>query len=106
MDCKEFEKKIPLFLQNSLDYDTVEQFQEHMSTCKACKEELSIQFLVTEGIKHLEKGDNFDLDGEFRSRIDASRRSHRRKGFWLNTYQWVLTGILFLTGAALIVIFG
>lgn len=106
MDCKEFEKKIPSFLENSMDYETMEQFQEHMNNCPNCKEELSIQFLVSEGIKHLEKGDNFDLDREFAERIEASRRSHFRRGFFLNLYQWFLTTVLFLFGAALIFIFG
>lgn len=106
MDCKEFERRIPLFLQNNMDYESMEEFHKHMSECANCKEELSIQFLVSEGIKHLENGDVFNLDEELSGRIEASRRSHYRKGVVLNAFQWILTTILFLVGAALIVIFG
>ena len=106
MQCREFEKQIPFFLQNNMDYETMERFQQHMNSCDSCKEELSIQFLVSEGMKHLEKGDNFDLDAEFNYRIEASRKSHKRLGFVIGLGQWSMTAILFLIGAALIIIFG
>lgn len=106
MECREFEKNIPSFLKKNMDYVTMEDFQAHMNTCPSCKEELSIQFLVTEGMKHLEKGDNFDLDSEFNMRIENSRRANKRKGVAINGTQWLITLILFLTGAALIIIFG
>ncbi len=106
MKCREFEKKIPLYLKNSLDYETMEAFQKHMETCDNCKEELSIQFLVQEGMKHLEIGDSFDLDKEFRNRLELSRRKHRRQGIFIELGQWVLTFVFFLIGAALILVFG
>lgn len=106
MDCKEFERKIPSFLQNNMDYESMEEFHKHMSECNNCKEELSIQFLVQEGIRHLENGDAFNLDEELNGRIEANRKSHARKAAALNSFQWILTSILFLVGAALIVIFG
>jgi len=106
MDCKEFERRIPSFLQNNMDYEAMEEFHKHMSECSNCKEELSIQFLVSEGIKHLEQGEVFNLDEELSGRIEATRRSHQRVGVMLDVFQWTLTTILFLVGAALIVIFG
>lgn len=106
MDCKEFERKIPAFLQNSMDYESMEAFHTHMVECSNCKEELSIQFLVSEGIRHLENGDAFNLDEELNGRIEASRRSHHRKGVALIMFQWIMTAILFVIGAALIVLFG
>ncbi len=106
MECREFEKNIPLYLKNGLDYETMEAFQEHMNSCAACKEELSIQFLVQEGMKHLENGDSFDLDDEFRNRLELSRRKHKRLGFFIGLGQWVLTFVFFLLGAGLIIVFG
>ncbi|MCR4618172.1 MAG: zf-HC2 domain-containing protein [Lachnospiraceae bacterium] len=106
MECREFEKLIPSFLNNSLDYETMEEFRVHMNDCSACKEELSIQFLVQEGMKHLEKGDSFDLDEEFRLRLEQSRKKHARVGAIISLGQWVSTFILFVLGAAVIVIFG
>ena len=49
MNCKEFEKNIPDFIAGKLDFQTLQEFGEHMRECPGCKEELVIQFLVTEG---------------------------------------------------------
>lgn len=61
MNCKEAEKKIPLFLDDELDGIDLAEFVEHIEDCPECKEELSIQFLVTEGMEQLEQGNNFNL---------------------------------------------
>ena len=61
MNCKEAEKKIPLFLDDDLDGRDLAEFVEHIEDCPDCKEELSIQFLVTEGMDQLEQGNNFNL---------------------------------------------
>lgn len=61
MNCKEAEKKIPYFLQDELDGRKLAEFVEHIESCPECKEELSIQFLVSEGMEQLEKGNNFNL---------------------------------------------
>ena len=34
---------------------------EHIEACPECMEELSIQFLVAEGLEQLEQGNNFNL---------------------------------------------
>ena len=57
MNCKEFEKNIPEFIAGKLDFLTLQEFGEHMQECPGCKEELVIQFLVTEGMQRLEDGD-------------------------------------------------
>ena len=54
MNCKEFEKNIPEFIAGKLDFLTLQEFGEHMQECPGCKEELVIQFLVTEGMQRLE----------------------------------------------------
>ena len=51
MNCKEFEKNIPDFISGKLDFLTLQEFGEHMEKCPGCKEELVIQFLVTEGMQ-------------------------------------------------------
>ncbi len=106
MECREFEKTIPEYLKKNLDYETMESFWEHMDHCDSCKEELSIQFLVLEGMKHLENGDSFDLDAEFRNRLEMSRRANKRRGMLMNFGQWVLTFVFFLFGCVFIIIFG
>ena len=70
MTCKEFEKSIPDFLAKKLDFLTLKKMLEHMDSCEACKEELTIQFLVSEGIQHLEEGRAFDLQAELKERME------------------------------------
>jgi hypothetical protein len=73
MECKEFEHLIPDFLQKNMGYGVMEDFREHMDHCEACKEELSIQFLVAEGMRHLEDDGAFDLQKELDRRLEENR---------------------------------
>lgn len=77
MDCKEFELMIPDFIQRKLDFSAIKRFSEHMNSCESCKEELTIQFLVTEGIQRLEDGNAFDLQSELEQRMEEARRKIR-----------------------------
>ena len=72
MDCKETEKKIPSFLQDELDGSRLEEFMNHVESCPECKEELSIQFLVTEGLERLENGNNFNLQEELLMKLEGA----------------------------------
>lgn len=80
MDCKEFEKLIPGFIDHKLDYQTLKKFSEHMEQCENCKEELVIQFLVTEGVQRLEDGSAFDLQKELDQRMNETKRKIRVHG--------------------------
>lgn len=80
MNCKETEKMIPLFLQDALEGKNLEQFVEHIGKCPECKEELSIQFLVAEGMERLEAGNNFNLQNALTEKLsvaDSRIRIHR-----------------------------
>ena len=48
-----------------------------MRECPGCKEELVIQFLVTEGMQRLEDGDAFDLQRELELRLAEAKRKVR-----------------------------
>ncbi len=77
MNCKETEKMISLFLQDELEGKNLEQFVEHIEQCPECKEELSIQFLVSEGMERLEEGNNFNLQNALADRLENAK-SHIR----------------------------
>lgn len=80
MDCKEFEKLIPDFIQQKLEYLDLKRFCGHVRECAECKEELVIQFLVSEGMARLEEGDAFDLNRELDKRLaEAERRIQRNR---------------------------
>ena len=64
MNCKEYEKLIPEYLDHKMSVQTLKEFMEHTQACGNCKEELQIQFLVSAGMARLEEGDSFDLQRE------------------------------------------
>lgn len=88
MDCKEFERKIPEFIGHKMDYFSLKDFYEHMQSCPDCKEELTIQFLVTDGLHKLETSESFDLQREWDERMTEAQKKLKRgenilqTGFW------------------------
>ena len=64
---------ISQFLKDDMERRVKWQFLDHVEACPLCKEELSIQFLVTTGMQRLENGDTFDLNRELRSKINMER---------------------------------
>ena len=50
-----------------------------METCEECKEELTIQYLSSEGISRLEEGKTFDLDRELSEYMLQTRKGIRRR---------------------------
>ena len=64
LNCKDCEKLIPDFLADKLDSVTAEKFIAHIEQCQECMEEVSIQFLITEGMNRLEQGNTFELSKE------------------------------------------
>ena len=83
MDCKDFERLIPDFISDKMDYQILKNFNEHMEHCEKCREELVIQFLVREGIQRLEDGNVFDLQGELNKRLEETGRKIARYGLFL-----------------------
>ncbi|HKM04144.1 MAG TPA: zf-HC2 domain-containing protein [Lachnospiraceae bacterium] len=72
MNCKESEKLIGQFIRNELEDKELELFVLHTKSCKSCMEELSIQYLVEEGMNRLEEGGAFDLQGELEMKLMQS----------------------------------
>lgn len=74
MDCKEFENMIPDFLDEKLNSRQAKEFFAHMDECENCKEELRIQYLITEGTLRLEEGDSFDLNKELDLKLEKTKK--------------------------------
>lgn len=73
LDCKDYEKLIPDFLADKLDSETAEKFIGHIENCSECMEEVSIQFLITEGMNRLEEGSTFELAKELETLIEDNK---------------------------------
>lgn len=89
MTCKDAEKMIPLFLEDDLDTEELRKFMEHMDKCEECKEELTIQFLVLEGMARLEAGNVFDLQNELKYRMEEAGHTLKLR----ESMQWLLYAI-------------
>ncbi len=79
MDCKQAEKLIPQFLNNSIEPKVTNSFLEHMDSCESCMEELSIQYLVMTGTTHLEDGDSYDLQAELDKKMINAKKAVKRR---------------------------
>lgn len=83
MDCSKFEKMIPAFLNNAMEYKDLKLFTKHVENCPECREELTIQVLVSEGMARLEEGSAFDLQKELNYRIEeAGKRIRFHRMLW------------------------
>lgn len=97
MDCKEVQRCIHLFLKDELDGVTAQKFVEHVRSCSECMEELTIEYLLLEGINRLENADDIDVQSELEEKLD--RILKRRK------IQMQFKAGLFLAACLLLCIF-
>lgn len=103
MDCKEVNRCIPDFLDRSLGNRELRLFMDHISGCKDCKEELSIQFLVQEGMVRLEEGDSFDLQQELEKILEEARKRMRMRQL-LHWFVYVMEVLAILVIIAVIIV--
>ncbi|MDE5908109.1 MAG: zf-HC2 domain-containing protein [Lachnospiraceae bacterium] len=103
MTCKDAEKMISLFLEDDLEMDDLRKFLEHIDNCSECKEELTIQFLVSEGMARLESGNVFDLQNELKYCIEEAGHTLklRESMRWL---LYVIQGLTVFAGIILIIL--
>lgn len=79
MDCKETRKNIYKFIEDELDGKELQSFMKHVAECGDCREELAIQYLVTEGMLHLENESAFDLQKQLEKKMESARKKIRSR---------------------------
>lgn len=100
MTCKDAEKLIPFFIREELNYIELEQFIDHVEECPVCREEMSIQYLIAEGMACLEEGSAFDLGQELENLMEVAKARIRvHKGI-----QYVGIGLESLTLLAILTV--
>lgn len=102
MDCKEFEKLIPDFLERKMNYFTLSRFNRHRKECSECHEELVIRFLVSEGIQRLEEGDAFDLQKELNLRLAEAEKKLKRHNRLLRAGEMLEILVILIIAAAVV----
>ena len=68
MVCREWQRRIPDFLNNCMSLQEQEDFIAHVHTCDDCYEELEIMYMLAEGLEELENGT--DTSFNFKSMLD------------------------------------
>ncbi len=74
-DCKTIQKMIDDFDNNRLSIEDEEMFINHMNTCKDCREELEIHYIIEYGLQ--DDDDIKNVDPQYRNYLD----SYDFKGF-------------------------
>ena len=99
MDCKQVTKYIPAFIDEDMAVRDLEQFLLHIEHCPECREELTIQILVADGLNRLESGDDFDIMQEMERKIQRAKRKikwHKDMEFLAFAIGFVLLCIIIL----------
>jgi predicted anti-sigma-YlaC factor YlaD len=78
MDCKETQRSTPSFLKDELDEETAQRFVEHVRSCSECMEELTIEYLLLEGISMLENAEVIDVQRELEEKLDRIINREKR----------------------------
>lgn len=105
IDCKQNEKMIPLYLANRLSGKETLAFLKHAQNCPACKEELTIQYMVSEGLDMAERNNEYNLLAGLEVKINSSikRIRHYRISAYAVAVFVFLSVIMFLAAAYLII---
>ncbi|MEG2349532.1 MAG: zf-HC2 domain-containing protein [Hungatella sp.] len=75
MTCKETQSLVMPYIHQELTDEKMDEFLEHIETCKDCKEELEIYYTVEVGIRQLDTDNgNYNIKGTMESDIFMSKQ--------------------------------
>lgn len=100
VDCKKIEKMIPVYLDNKLSAYEMLALLNHIQECKNCKEELTIQYMVSEGLDRAENEDNYDLLTGLEVRIKESYDQIKAHDFVYFGFTFALICVVCIVGIA------
>ncbi len=77
--CEEVQKNIPTFIAGNMESKDTLAFIRHIRSCKACMEELSVEYLVLVGVKRLDSASAFNLNDELEDLMLRNEKKARRR---------------------------
>lgn len=95
------EKMVPLYLEDKLSPKETDILLKHVSECKNCKEELTIQYMVSEGLLRAETENNYNLLQGLEDRIKDSVRLVKSNEFLHFAFSFVIICIIFIVVASI-----
>lgn len=104
-DCREYRLYMWPYLNLELNDSKIDLLMKHVDSCSECKNELKIQFLVSEGLNRLENNHSgYNLLNDFEARLVESKDRCRRLEYsnlivsWGSFFLFVFT-LLILVGS-------
>lgn len=81
MKCREAEKLVQSYIDNTLSPKELEAFISHVSQCTECYEELEIYFIIQHAIRFLEDEEhgNFNMKALLAEDLKKKQRQIKRK---------------------------
>ena len=74
MDCSTFNKDIDGFIGEKLNDEELNDFLNHLKTCKSCAEELEVNYIVHEGLIRLDdRNASMNLASAHRHNLENNR---------------------------------
>ncbi len=105
MDCISFRKHINGYIEDKLDDELLCEFLHHLESCKNCRDELEINYIVVEGVRILdEKRSDYNLSKAYDNMIASANRYIRVKRRLL-VVEYVIDTLAFWMLATLIFLF-
>ena len=77
IDCKVIEKRIQQYLDNELSPYEMQVFLDHVKECPDCKEELTIRYMISEGLTKAEENNEYDLLHGLEEKMKSSYKKIR-----------------------------
>ena len=102
LDCSDYDRMIPDFLEDRLTMRELAAFLRHTERCEACRDEMSTQFLVSRGLEILETDRIFDLRKELSDLIELRSTQLRARRNLFTAAAILETGALTAAAAAVI----
>ena len=86
INCSKAEKLIPKYIKGETTDIETTWLLDHIDNCDTCREELTIQYFISEGLDNVEELNDYNLLKGFDRKIKTSRsdikiRKNARDGF-------------------------
>lgn len=102
--CNVCEKMIGGFLNDNLSIYDTDILLNHVENCASCMDELTIQYLVTEGFLNVEKSGDYNLVDALDRKINMSKRKVENHFVKIDTLILFFSLLLVLSILAIIII--
>ncbi|MDO4962211.1 MAG: zf-HC2 domain-containing protein [Eubacteriales bacterium] len=80
MDCITFNNDINAFIDGELEDEELNDFLNHLRSCKSCSEELEVNYIVHEGMNRLDsKNADFNLISSHRKYLEHNAGYIKRR---------------------------